>query len=91
MLWKFSSGNGANTRQNFLFKSFFSENNRFNPKKTVQFSGLWIGWKNGTICRSSQDCKAVRNTMLPEKNGPIPGAFKKGSKPVFMIKHDLNQ
>jgi hypothetical protein len=35
-----SSGNGANTRQDYSLKLLFHQNNDFNRDFTVQFSGL---------------------------------------------------
>jgi len=35
-----SSGNGANTRQDYSLKLLFCQNTHFKANKTVQFSGL---------------------------------------------------
>jgi len=69
---KFGSGNGANSRKNYLFKSVFPENTRFKREKTVQFRSLRKCAKTGLSGSLSRSPMPAGGRYGPKINGVIP-------------------
>jgi len=75
---KFGSGNGANTHEDFLFKSFFLKNTRFNREKTVQFRSVRKCAKTGqpAVCsgirRPPDDRYGLKIKGIPSGAGKRP-------------------
>ncbi|MGB9220823.1 hypothetical protein, partial [Methanoregula sp.] len=65
-LWG-SSGNSANARQNSLYKSLFSENDRFNQEKTVQFISVFFIAKKREVQLIMRDAGRARNAFIARK------------------------
>ncbi|MFY9750470.1 MAG: hypothetical protein WAJ89_07580, partial [Methanoregula sp.] len=61
------SGNSANARQNSLYKSLFSENDRFNQEKTVQFISVFFIAKKREVQLIMRDAGRARNAFIARK------------------------